>query len=88
MAFILFMTGFALILALILWLFFRQKKSRPSKKRKPSPKKIPQRKKGGIDSKSAPTPVSSEEMRNNATELLKKNPEVVSQVVKQWLRDQ
>jgi hypothetical protein len=39
-----------------------------------------------IASKPAPLPVTGEQLRNNAMKLLKKNPEVISKVVKQWLR--
>jgi len=83
MAFILFMTCFALALILILWLIFRSGKSSPTKKIKSPPKKKSQKKK--VDT----TPVSptGEQLRDNAIKLLKKNPKVVSQVVRQWLRE-
>lgn len=82
MKFILFMIAFALVLALIIWLIFRQNKIR-TKKHKPKLKKVSQRKR----EKLKPATLTDKE-RKKATELLKKKPVVVSMVVKQWLRDQ
>ena len=87
MQFILLMTSFALALILILWLIFRSGKSRHSKKLKSRTKKIAQRKKGNRTLKPEPISPTGEQLRDNATKLLKKNPEVVSQVIRQWLRD-
>jgi|FLOH01.1.fsa_nt_gi hypothetical protein len=91
MAFILFMTGFALILALIIWIIFRPGKPPPSKKSKRQTKKIPPK---GKTHTTANSPLNSESdvpsdelMKEIATELLKKNVKVVSHVVQQWLRD-
>ncbi len=90
MAFILFMIGFALVLMLILWVIFRPKKSKPTKKIKSHAKKIPPNVKTQAIVKSPentePDIPSDEFMKEVATELLKKNPQVVSHVVKQWLR--
>jgi len=89
MAFILFMIGFAMVLVLILWMIFRPRKSHP-KKTKSQAKKIPQKVKPQAIVKSPvktePDIPSDEFMKEVATELLKKNPQVVSHVVKQWLR--
>ncbi len=90
MAFILFMIGFALVLVLILWMIFRPKKPQPTKKTKRQPKKIPAKTKTPATEKAAlnsePEVPSDEYMKVIATELMKKNPEIVSHVVKQWLR--
>lgn len=91
MAFILFMIGFAMVLVLILWMIFRPKKSQPAKKtNKNQAKKIPPKVKTQALVKSPtntqPDVPSDEFMKEIATELLKKNPQVVSHVVKQWLR--
>ncbi len=87
MGLILFMIGFALALILILWLIFRLGKSRPSKKLKSPTKKISQRKKGNRTLKPELVSPTGEQLRENAMKLLKKNPEVVSQVIRQWLRN-
>lgn len=90
MAFTLFMIGFAMVLVLILWMIFRPKKSKPAKKTKSKAKKIPQKVKTQAIVKSPvntePDVPSDEFMKVVATELLKKNPQIVSHVVKQWLR--
>lgn len=82
MTFILFMIVLALFVILVFWLVFRPGSPQPAKKPKPSTKKVQR----AIASKPAPLPVTGEQLRNNAMKLLKKNPEVVSKVVKQWLR--
>lgn len=90
MEFILFMVGFAMVLVLILWMIFRPKKSQPAKKNKSQAKKLPPKVKTQAIAKSPintePDVPSDEFMKEIATELLKKNPQVVSHVVKQWLR--
>lgn len=89
MAFILFMIGLALAVTLVLWLIFRSGKPRPTKK--PPTKKKPRRKKrpttGNTPFNPAQALENSEQLRKNAVELLKKNPQVISQVVRQWLRE-
>jgi hypothetical protein len=90
MAFTLFMIGFALVLVLILWMIFRPGKPQPAKKTKRQAKKIPPKVKIPATENS---PINSDGpsddfMKVVATELLKKNPEIVSHVVKQWLRKQ
>ena len=88
MAFILFMIGFAMILTLILWMIFRTGKSNPAKKTKQRAKKTSSKARTATNKalKSEPDLPSDEDMKKIATELLKKNPEVVSHVVKQWLK--
>ena len=88
MAFILFMIGFAMILTLIIWMIFRTGKPKPAKKTKQRAKKSSTKAKIATSKalKSEPDLPSDEDMKKIATELLKKNPEVVSHVVKQWLR--
>jgi flagellar biosynthesis/type III secretory pathway M-ring protein FliF/YscJ len=90
MAFILFMISFALVLVFILWMIFRPGKPQPTKKTKRQAKKIPPKVKTPATENSPlntePEAPSDEFMKEVATELLKKNPQVVSHVVKQWLR--
>ena len=89
MVFFLSMTVFALSLIFFLWLIFRSGKFQPRKKIKQTTKKIPRREKtpGISPLKSASDFPSGEQLRKNATELLKKNPEVVSRVIRKWLRE-
>ena len=89
MTFILFMIGFAIVLFLIFWMIFRPGKSQPAKKTKRRTKKTQAKTQTTTNtaSKSEPEVPSDEDMKKIATELLKKNPEVVSHVVKQWLRN-
>lgn len=86
MAFFLFMVAFTCSLGFILWLIYRTKKPKVKKRTKLTSKKTPHAKKGNSQ-KPEPTFPSDEQLRKNATELLKKNPEVVTYVVKQWLRE-
>ena len=92
MAFTLFMIVFALILVLILWLLFRPGKPQPVKKAKRQMKKMQPKGKPPTTTNSplnAESDVPSDDhMKEIATELLKKNPKIVSHVVKQWLREQ
>ena len=73
-------------------MIFRPKKSKPTKKTKSQAKKLPPKLKKQAMVKSPidtePDAPSDEFMKVVATELLKKNPEIVSHVVKQWLRKQ
>ena len=89
MTFFIFMAILALALIFALWLVFQPGKPRPRKKIKQTTKKIPRRKKtlGISPLKSASDFPSGEQLRKNATELLKKNPEVVSRVIRKWLRE-
>ena len=91
MEFTLFMTGFALALALILWLILRSGKSRSVKRNRASTKSLSQRKnspaKEKTDLKPSPNQPNRELLRKNATDLLKKNPDVVREVVRQWMRE-
>lgn len=91
MAFSLFMIAFAFLLTLILWVIFKPRKRQPAKKTKRQVKKIPAKKKPQppINDPLNPKPVvpSQEFKRKVATELLKRNPDIVTQVVKQWLRE-
>lgn len=86
------MIGFALLLASIIWLILRINKTKPTKKKKrKTKKKLPTPKKITPTTNSAnsePDIPSDEDMKGVATELLKKNPKVVSYVVKQWIRNQ
>jgi flagellar biosynthesis/type III secretory pathway M-ring protein FliF/YscJ len=85
MEFIIFMVIFALLLTSILWQIFKPGKPKRQKKKLPTSKKVPP----PASSPAKPKPVlSNEEVRRIiATELFKRNPEVVTQVVKQWLRE-
>ncbi|MBT3366772.1 MAG: hypothetical protein HN472_01400 [Nitrospina sp.] len=89
--FIIFMVVFALLLTLILWFIFRSGKNQPIKKLKKQTKKIPTKKKASLPASNPEKPksvLSNEEVRRIiATELFKRNPEVVTHVVKQWLRE-
>ena len=86
MEFILFMIGFAMVLVFILWMIFRPGKSKPAKKTKRKTKKtLPKTTTNAALNSESDVP-SDEVMKKVATEILKKNPEVVSHVVKQWLR--
>ncbi|MBT3921072.1 MAG: hypothetical protein HOF21_00695 [Nitrospina sp.] len=97
MKFILFMVAFALLLTFILWLIFRSEKPKPVKKTKKLAKKTSPRKNSPPKTTSpvkTNNPIDfeaeipdEEMMKKVATELLKKNPEIVSYVVKQWLRE-
>lgn len=91
MEFTLFMTGFALALALILWLILRSGKSRSVKRTHASAKNLPQRKNNPAKKKTALKASSNlpnrDQLRKNAIELLKKKPDVVREVVRQWLRE-
>ena len=90
MAFTLFMIGFALVLVFILWMIFRPRKPQPAKKTKrQAQKKPPKVKAPAIENSPLNSGVQDDEyMKVVATELMKKNPEIVSHVVKQWLRKQ
>jgi len=90
MAFTLFMIGFALVLVFILWMIFRPRKPQPAKKIKRQAQKIPPKvKTPAIENRPLNSGVQDDEyMKVVATELMKKNPEIVSHVVKQWLRKQ
>jgi hypothetical protein len=69
---------------------FRPKKSQPAKKTKSQAKKIPPKVKTQAIVKSPintePDVPSDEFIKEGATELLKKNPQIVSHVLKQWLQ--
>lgn len=90
MAFTLFMIGFALVLVFILWMIFRPRKPKPTKKAKRQAQKIPPKvKTPAIENSPLNSGVQDDEyMKVVAMELMKKNPEIVSHVVKQWLRKQ
>jgi hypothetical protein len=83
MEFIIFMIVFAFVLTFILWQVIKPRK--PSKKPKRQTKKIPPAKKITPE-KPKPVLSNSDVRRIIATELFKRNPEVVTQVVKQMLR--
>jgi len=83
MTFFIFMSSLALTLIFVLWLIFRSVKTRPRKKNKQTTKKIP------ANSPAKPDPNQRRKVfkRQVATELLKRNPEIVSAVIRQWLRE-
>ena len=83
MTFFIFMSILALTLIFVLWLIFRSVKPRPRKKFKQTTKKLP------ANSPAKPDPNQQRKVfkRQVATELLKRNPEIVSAVIRQWLRE-
>ena len=83
MTFFIFMSILALTLIFALWLIFRSVKPRPRKKIKQTTKKLP------ANSPAKPDPNQRRKVfkRQVATELLKRNPEIVSAVIRQWLRE-
>ena len=85
MTFFKFMGILALTLILIYWLVFRSNKSRRRKKIKQTTKKIPPTKPSAV--KPDPNLRRKEFKRQVATELLKRNPDIVAAVIKQWLRE-
>jgi hypothetical protein len=91
MEFIIFMIVFAFVLTFIFWLIFRSGKSQPSKKTIHKTKKLPPRKKTPtpaiIPLNPKPVIPSLEFKKKVATELLKRNPEIVTAVIKKWLRE-
>ncbi len=80
MTFFIFMAILALALIFALWLVFQPGKPRPRKKIKQATKKIPPTK---------PDPNRRRKVfkKQVATELLKRNPDIVAAVIKQWLRE-
>ena len=76
------MVVFAFILTLILWLVFRPAK--PQKKSKRPVKKIAQPK---HTAKSVSKYFSQEQRQEIGIAIMKQDPEVVSKVIKQWLRE-
>ena len=85
MTFFIFMAILALALIFALWLVFQLGKPRPRKKIKQATKKIPP---------TEPSPAKPDPNRRRkvfkkqvATELLKRNPDIVAAVIKQWLRE-
>ena len=80
MTFFIFMAILALALIFALWLVFQPGKPRPRKKIKQATKKIPPTK---------PDPNHRRKVfkKQVATELLKRNPDIVAAVIKQWLRE-
>ena len=91
MKFIIFMVVFAFLLTFMIWQIFKPGKPKPSKKPKRQTKKLPASKKvlpsAGKPLKPKPVLSNTEVRRIIATELFKRNPEVVTHVVKQWLRE-
>ena len=91
MKFITFMVVFALFLAFSLWQVFKPGKRKPSKKLKRQTKKLPTSKKAlppaGDPAKPKSVLSNAEVRRIIATELFKRNPDVVTHVVKQWLKE-
>ena len=83
MTFFIFMSILALTLIFVLWLIFRSVKPRLRKKIKQTTKKLP------ANSPAKPDPNQRRKVfkRQVATELLKRNPEIVSAVIRQWLRE-
>ena len=83
MTFFIFMAILALALIFALWLVFQPGKPRPRKKIKQTTKKLP------ANSPAKPDPNQRRKVfkRQVATELLKRNPEIVSAVIRQWLRE-
>jgi flagellar biosynthesis/type III secretory pathway M-ring protein FliF/YscJ len=84
MKFLLFMIVFTLITIFILWMVFRPAKPKALKKSKRPTKQIARKK---TTAKPVPRYLSTEEKQKIVTTLLKKDPEVVSKVIKQWLRE-
>ena len=90
MEFLIFLVLFALFLAFIFWLFLRLGKSRPSRKPKRGTKK------SSIKRKALATPnrlldserhsASNDQVKEFTKNLLKKNPEAISQAIRKWLR--
>ena len=91
MEFIIFMIVFAFVLTFILWLFFRSGEPQPSKKTIRKTKQL-------SPGKKTPTPAiiplnpkpvipNLEFKKKVATEILKRNPEIVTAVIKKWLRE-
>jgi flagellar biosynthesis/type III secretory pathway M-ring protein FliF/YscJ len=84
MTFLLFMTVFTLITIFILWMVFRSAKPKVIKKSKRPTKQI-------TSKKTTVKPVSdypnAEQKQKIITELMKKDPVVVSKVIKKWLRE-
>jgi flagellar biosynthesis/type III secretory pathway M-ring protein FliF/YscJ len=91
MKFIIFMVVFALFLAFSLWQVFKPGKRKPAKKLKRQAKKLPPSKKVAASASDPSKPKSvlsnAEVRRIIATELFKRNPDVVTHVVKQWLKE-
>jgi len=86
MTFFIFMIAFALLLTFILWLAFRpKKKTRPRKKNRTAktPKKTP----ANSPLNTKPVVPSEGFKKKVATELFKRNPDIVAAVIKQWLRE-
>ena len=88
MAFFLFMIVFTMALIFLLWLAFRSKK--------PRTRKATEKKKGISRKKKPPKKIIEEELSElptekelyvSATKLMKKNPVLVSQVIKRWLKE-
>ena len=80
MTFSIFMGILVLLLISIFWVAFKPRKPRPQKKIKQKTKKLP-------PAKPDPNVRRKRFKEQVATELLKRNPDIVAAVIKQWLRE-
>ncbi len=72
------------VLLYIFWVLFKPEKKRPGKK--VARKKIV-RKNKTADKKPAILLPNMQQIRRNTAEQMKKNPEIVSRVIRHWLRE-
>ncbi|MBT5028158.1 MAG: hypothetical protein HOH38_04470 [Nitrospinaceae bacterium] len=85
MTFLQFMVIFTLVIVFAIWIIFRP--TQPKKKNiRPTRKALPGKKPARKNIKKDAFP-NAEQKQKIATELLKRDPEVVSQVIKKWLRE-
>ena len=83
MTFTLLLLSLTAVVGFILWILFKPKKKRPKKKvrlKKKSTLKNQAKKQEKID-------VISEQMRRKKAEQMKKDPEVIRQILRIWLNE-